>query len=269
VSKPALNPLTWLGRVLAVRAFVKHMDAVGYVSGSKAVGEAVVLAFELVGGGVEEAEAMTRLRALPGGRAALQDAAQMQARNANKGYPYGPVYRLLRASSGEPVSPPNSAEMAAEARQRQLLLQPLSTSFGELAEQVPALRELEQRAREAPAGLMHDLSAADIGMSGGTIPHAETHAGQVLILRALNQAVRQVVGPHSVQSDPVLVSGAARNVAFHYLLRLTGIDPQSWPEPHVAEEPLGATAGQSLRGRLQGASSRSAEGVNNRSSDCR
>jgi hypothetical protein len=195
------------------------------VRGSKAAGEAVVLAFNLIQE-VDEAEAVMRLQASPGGRRTLRNAAEMTARNADNGYPYGPAYRLLRAASGDPVPPPNREELAAEARERQLLLQPLPTSFDELAEQVPALRELEQQLRDDPAAIVRDLPAAGTDTFGGTIPDPSTPAGQALILTALHEGVRRLVGPHSGQSDRVLASSAALNLVCDHLRPLTGINPR-------------------------------------------
>jgi hypothetical protein len=136
VRKPTHIALSWLARAAAGQSVDALFRAQGFVPGSKHAAEAIGLAFRLVREELDETEAVARLAAARGGRKALKNAAEMQARYANDGYPYGPVYRLLRAASGEPVPPPSSVETAAEARNRQLELQPLSTSFDELAEQV-------------------------------------------------------------------------------------------------------------------------------------
>jgi hypothetical protein len=100
-----LNPLTWLGRVLALCAVEKQLRAAGYVRGSIAGGDAIALALSLVDRGTAEAEAVEQLQAMPGGQAALQNAAAMLARYASDGYPHGAAYQLLRAASDGSTAP--------------------------------------------------------------------------------------------------------------------------------------------------------------------
>src|SRR3954469_18836587 len=82
--------------------------------------QAVVLAHKLVGQGVDDAEAVAQLRAVPGGRQALAAAAGVTAPNVHEGYPYTRIYRLRRAAADEPLPEPTIEEAAIEARQRQL-----------------------------------------------------------------------------------------------------------------------------------------------------
>jgi hypothetical protein len=229
VRNPVATAVSWWARVTTVRAVDAELKASGFVHGSMDAGEAIRLASQLVHEGVDEAVAVESLRAMRGGRKALQNAAQMLARYANNGYPLGPMYRLLRAAYGEPVAPLSSEEIVAEARERQLKMQPLSTSFAELAELVPGLRDLEQRVRTNPAELIRDLPPAVIARFGGTLPRLDSEAGQMLTLHVVREAVQQLVGPSSGQPNPVLASSAASDVANQYLAKLTGIDPQTWP----------------------------------------
>lgn len=223
MPSPSLNPLTWLGR-----AIDKFWESAGFVSGSKeeieAALDALGLVTSLVEEGTGEAEAVARLRAAPGGQEALQNAAAILARHADHGYPFGPMYRLLRAASGEPIDPPSSQELAAEARARQLEQQPTDVAFAELAEQVPELRRLEESVRDDPVNLLHQASSVDIAMLGA-IPSPHSRGGQLLIRKVLPEAVSRLVGPKSGQSDPFLASSTAWNVAFDYLNELAGFNP--------------------------------------------
>src|SRR3954454_5575011 len=135
---------------------------------STAVGEAGVLASKLVEEGGDDAEAIEQLRAVRGGRQALEDLAPLIVRSLDKGYPYTRIYRLLRAAADDPLAAPTDREAAAEAEQRRLWTQPSVVSFAELAERVPALAELEQRAQQDPESFIRDLSFRESGMIGGT-----------------------------------------------------------------------------------------------------
>jgi hypothetical protein len=217
-----VNPLTWVARLFAARAFVKQLHASGYVSGSKAAGDAIVLATRLVEQDIPEAEAIARLQAMPGGQTALRNAAEMLARYAGHGYPLGPMYRLLRAASEEPTDPPSPEQIVAEARERHLREQPLAASFGELAGEVPELRQLDQRLRSNPGSLVNAVPLAAAGMPSEA-PRTDSRIGRLLTVKALHEAVSQLVGPKSGQSDPVLASDAAWKVAFDYLREVGGI----------------------------------------------
>lgn len=224
MPNPSLNPLTWLGRVLAAWAVAKYLEATGSVWGSPEAADAIHLADTLVEEGTGEAEAVARLQATPGGRKALRNAAEMLARYANDGYPFGPMYRLLRAASGEPIAPPSREELAAEARARKLEHKPTDAAFAELAEQVPELRRLEESVRSDPANLLREATAADVAMFGG-LPTPDSRGVPLLIGKMLHEAVSRLVGPHSGQQDRFLASSAAWNVAFDYLYELIGSDP--------------------------------------------
>lgn len=97
---PVPNPLTWLLRVFALWAFDKQLEAEGYVRGSTEAADAIAASFRLIDQGATEAEAVARLRSMPGGREALEKAAEMLARYADDEF-HGRAYRLLRAASGD------------------------------------------------------------------------------------------------------------------------------------------------------------------------
>src|SRR5829696_5258519 len=98
-----------------------------------------------------------------GGLQALQDAVQAMAKNADGGYPASRQYRLLCAAAGEQVPAPTPEEAAVEERQRQLWVQPFAVSFLQLAEQVPALADVEERAQRDPESFIRDLSFRESG----------------------------------------------------------------------------------------------------------
>ena len=77
--------------------------------------------------------------------------------------------------------------------------------------------------------MLHEASSADISKLGG-MPRPDSRSGQLLIAKALVEAVSRLVGPKSGQSNPVLSSGVAWNVAFDHLKELPGIelDPARW-----------------------------------------
>src|SRR6476620_4138603 len=104
--------------------------------------EAVALAYERVDANATDAEVIAQLRNLRGGRRALQDAAVVVGNKPEDGYPATRIYRLLREAAGDVVQAPTDEQRAVEDRQRQLWEQPLEESFGQLAAQVPELREL-------------------------------------------------------------------------------------------------------------------------------
>ena len=140
------------------------------------------------------------------------------------------MHRLLRAAADDPLPAPTSEQAAVEARQRQLWEFPSTESFRRLAEQVPALLELEERARSDPAAFLHGLTFRDTGRIGGPPPGADTREGQALILVVLQKSVRRLVGPQSGRPDPVLASAAAERAAWQHLRRATGIDLRAWRE---------------------------------------
>lgn len=193
-----------------------------------AASHAAALAYQLVDQRLDDAEAVTRLRATSDGQRALLEAAQLSADIVFHGYPDSRIYRLLRAAAGQPVAALTEAEVAVEARQRQLWEQPVDVSFRELAEQVPELRELERRIRDDPGSFGHGLTFRDTGRIGGPPPPVDTQDGQVTILVELQKAIRRMVGPRSGLTDPVLASGAAERAVQLHLQDATGIDPRSW-----------------------------------------
>jgi hypothetical protein len=120
--------------------------------------DAFVLASDLVREGVEEGEAVARLSAVPGGRRTLQETARYTGAYIENGYPATQMRRLLWAATGQPIQAPTAEETAVENRQRQLAEQPPSAAFQQLAEQVPELRDLDQRARTNPKSFLRELS---------------------------------------------------------------------------------------------------------------
>jgi hypothetical protein len=194
---------------------------------STAVAEAGVLASKLVEDGVDDAEAIEQLRAVRGGRQALEDLGPLIARSLAKGYPYTRIYRLLRAAADDPLAAPIDRESAAEAEQRRLWTQPFAVSFAELAERVPALAELEQRAQRDPESFIRDLPFRESGLIGGTPPR-KPRDRQVRVLMGIDKAVKRSLGPDSGLTDPVLRSDAAVRAAQCYLREAAGIDPSTW-----------------------------------------
>src|SRR4051794_25328428 len=83
-----------------------------------AVGEAALLASRLVEDGGDDDDAIAQLRAVRGGRQALQALALLTARSLDKGYPYTRMYRLLRAAADDPLTDPTEREAATEAGER-------------------------------------------------------------------------------------------------------------------------------------------------------
>ena len=62
--------------------------------------KAVDLAHKLVEQGVDDVEAVARLREVEGGQRALQDAVRVIAQHADSGYPNSRIRRLLGAAAG-------------------------------------------------------------------------------------------------------------------------------------------------------------------------
>jgi hypothetical protein len=182
-----------------------------------AAARASALAHELVAQGVEDAEAVVQLRAVPGGRRVLVEVAAVNTRFLYQGYPYTRIHRLLRVAAGDPLLQPTDEEAAIEARQRQMWEPPFDDSFRQLAGRVPALLELEERASSDPASFLRGLKFHDTGRIGGPPLRADSREGQAQILAALHKAVRRLVGPRSGLSDPVLGSAAAERAAWQYL----------------------------------------------------
>ncbi len=193
--------------------------------------EAVLLAHQLVEQGVDEAEAVARLRAVRGGLPALHHAAEVMAKNADSGYPASEEYRLLRGAAGDRLPAPTAEVAAAEARQRQLREQPSDLSFQQLAEQVPGLLDLERRAVSEPDSFLRELTFRESGMIGRTPPR-NPRDRQIRVVMGIDKAVRRLLGPSSGLSDPVLASPAAMQAAVSHLRQAAGIDPRQWREPH-------------------------------------
>jgi hypothetical protein len=192
-----------------------------------AVAEAAVLVSKLVDDGVDDTDAIAQLRAVRGSRQALQALAVLIAESLDKGYPYTRMYRLLRAAADDSLTDPTEQEAATEAGERRLWAQPFAVSFAELAEQVPALPELEQRARRDPESFIRDLSFRESGLIGGTLPR-NPRDRQMRVLMGIDKAVKRAIGPDSGQADPVLRSVAAERAAQFHLREVAGIDPRSW-----------------------------------------
>ena len=196
---------------------------------SKEARDAVTLAHVLVNPPagrqvVPDDEAVARLRAMNGGRAALREAAGFVARTVKSGYPATRIHRLLLTAADEPVAAPTAAEAAAEDRQRQLAEQPFSVSFQQLAEQVAGLRELEELARTAPESFLRELSRLERLLGGRAAPGAQ----QFRTTLGMQKAVRRLVGPSSGLSDPILSSSSAERAVTRYLWQVAEIDPRKW-----------------------------------------
>jgi hypothetical protein len=188
---------------------------------------ATVLASSLVKQDVEDAEAVAQLRALGAGQQTLRDAAGLMARSAKHGYPYSRIHRLLRAAADEPLPAPTEQQATVEARQRQLWMQPFAASFRELAQQVPALEELERRAQDDRDSFMRDLSLRESGLIGA-IPPRKQRDREIRVLVGIHKEVKRLVGPQSGVTDPVLSSIAAARAACMHLRETAGIDPRTW-----------------------------------------
>ncbi|MGY1602464.1 hypothetical protein [Geodermatophilus sp. SYSU D00815] len=183
--------------------------------------------------GVDEDEAVAGLRAVCGPQA-LQDAAQLTAHRAGRGYPASREHRLLRAAAGDPLPAPTAEEMAVEARQRQLWEEPFDWSFRLLAEQVPGLRDLELRARTDADSFLRELSFRESGMIGRTPPR-NPRDRQMRSVWGMDKAVKRLLGPDSGLPDPVLASPAAERAAAFYLRQAAGIDLRQWRKPRSAQ----------------------------------
>ena len=136
----------------------------------------------------------------------------MISRHVSNGYPATRIYRLLRAAADEPVPTLTPEERAVKNRQPQLSERPFSVTFQQLALQVPALRDLEQRARTHPESFMRELSPLERLLGG---PGAR--ARQFRITVGMRKAVQRLVGPSSGVSDPVASSPAAVSSVDRYL----------------------------------------------------
>jgi hypothetical protein len=134
------------------------------------------------------------------------------------------MHRLLLAAADEPVASPTAAEAAAEERQRQMVQEPYSVSFQQLAEQVPGLRDLEELARTAPQGFLRELSTLERLLGGRRAPAAQ----QFRITLGMQKAVRRLVGPSSGLSDPILASSSAVSAVTRHLWQVAEIDPSTW-----------------------------------------
>lgn len=185
--------------------------------------EAFVLASRLAGADVDDNEAAGRLRAVPGGRDALQETARYVAAQLRHGYPATRIHRLLLTAVGEPVPVPPEEELAVEDGQRQLSKQPWSVTFQQLAEHVPALRDLERRARTDPKSFLRELSPLEHLLGG-----RGARAQQFRITVGMKKAAQRLVGPSAGLSDPVLSSPSAVVSIDRYLWEVAGIDPRSW-----------------------------------------
>lgn len=198
-----------------------------------AVAEAGLLVHQLVEQGADEAEAVAALRTVSGGSQALRDAAHLVAEKAGSGYPVSREYRLLRAAAGDPVPDLTAEAEAAESRQRQVWEQPFDVSFRQLAQQVPALKDLEQRAQSEPGSFLRKLSFRESGMMGRTPPR-KLRDRQVRIVLGIEKAVKRLLGPGSGLPDPVLASSGAERAAVFHLRQAAGIDLQQWRKPRPA-----------------------------------
>ena len=147
----------------------------------------------------------------------------MIGRHVSNGYPATRIHRLLRAAADEPVPALTPEERAVENRQRQLSEQPFAVTFQQLAQPVPALRDLEERARTHPKSFLRELSPLERLLGG---PGAR--ARQFWITVGMRKAVQPLVGPSSGVSYPVFSSPAAVNSVDRYLWQIAGIDPHSW-----------------------------------------
>lgn len=189
-----------------------------------AVGEAGALAHALIRQGVDDAEAVSRLRAVRGGRRALHDAARVAVGDLHTGYPVTRIYRLLRTAAEEPVPELTLRESEIEHRQRQLWEQPFSVSFNQLADEVPELRELERRAQRETISFLRGRTSEDSPLSAEA-PSLDDRAIRARVVSGIDQAVKRLLGPTSGRSDPVLSSAAATRAAYHHLRETAGIGP--------------------------------------------
>jgi hypothetical protein len=195
----------------------------------RAASNAVALAHSLIDEGFDDAEAVARLREAPGGRIALERAARMVTLlNQPDTYPHSRVYRWLRAAAGEAVPAPTADEMETETEQRELREQPFPLSFGQLAGQVPALRDLERRARSDPESFLREASVREWTI--GRRPPRSPHDREIRIYVGMSKAVDRLLGPKSGLADPVLARPSAVRAAVNHLRDLAGIDPMQWRE---------------------------------------
>jgi hypothetical protein len=182
--------------------------------------------------GVQDVDAVTRLRAVAGGRPALLEAAQFVRPSTGSGYPASRIYRLLLEAADAPLPAMTAEEAAVEEREKKLSTESASVSFEQLAEQVPALRALEQQARTASSTFLTELSPVERLMFGGLQPRGRG-SEEFRITAGIKKAVQRLLGPSSGQSDPVLASRAAANAVEKYLWEVAGIDPHNWgPSPN-------------------------------------
>ena len=135
------------------------------------------------------------------------------------------MHRLLLAAAGETVAAPSEEVAAVEERQRQLLEQPPRLTFEQLAEVVPALRDLERRARSDPGGFLRELSEFERSFGGPKEPEA---AEQFRIALGIRRAVSRVVGPFAAHPDPVVTSPWAEFPVTKYLWAVANIDRTGW-----------------------------------------
>lgn len=192
---------------------------------SESASRATQMAQRLVLGGISGDEAVSRLLDSVTDSAALREAAAFVGRRAGNGYPAAPMHRLLLAAAGEDVAAPSEEVAAVEQRQRQLLEQPPPVTFEQLADVVPALRDLERRASSDVAGFLRELSEFERSFGGPEEPQA---AEQFRIALGIRRAVSRLVGPFAEHPDPVVASPWAEFPVTEYLWAVATIDRTGW-----------------------------------------
>ena len=192
---------------------------------SESARRAMEMAQKFVVRGVSADEAVSRLLSSQTDSEALREAAAFVGRRAGNGYPAAPMRRLLLAAAGEPVAAPNEEMAAVEERQRQLLEQPPRLTFEQLAEAVPALRDLERSASSDPRGFVRELTEFERSSGGPKEPKA---AEQFRIALGIRRAVSRVVGPFAEHPDPVVASPWAEFPVTEHLWAVANIDRTGW-----------------------------------------
>jgi hypothetical protein len=188
---------------------------VAWLRGGSEVTRTLGLAMRLVLDGGADEDILRRLKAVPGGAKALRKAAR--PRKGLEGYPADRVRELLLAAADGSTPPPRSAK---QEQQDDLLRLDPAEGFALLATRLPALLELERRARDGVPPSERGAMARAAARSGDDPQLAAMASMSVLLKEAAS-----LVGPKSGASDSLLASPTAASVVRRYLAKVSGATP--------------------------------------------
>lgn len=193
-----------------------------WVRGGPEATDALQLVIRLVGQGLPDEQIVERLRAVPGGTRALRKAARVT--ESAHSYPGEQHHALLvAAAEGTPMPKMAEEKRAEHEQQRQLLMMDPAEGFALLAQQIPALLDLEERARQGVPEAEWPRMARWVRDGG--------RSREVGMIMLLMNTWRQLVGPDSNQQDPLLASVAAEATVRRHLARVTGALPVRDEQP--------------------------------------